>query len=88
VPLPISEKEHVTGPRRLQLRAHLPLSCGLVGESGQPVYWGLLPVSGHQAQAASNGTESTVSRISFLTVISNPGSLHPLTLSSRGIRQA
>jgi hypothetical protein len=38
-------------------------------------------LSGHQAQAASNGTESTVSRISCLTVISNPGSLHPSTLS-------
>jgi hypothetical protein len=44
-------------------------------------------LSGHQAQAASNGTESTVSRISFLTIISNPGSLHPVTLSSRSIRQ-
>src|SRR5262249_26858639 len=40
-----------------------------------------------QAHAASNGTERIVSRISFLTVTSNPGSLHPLTLRSRSIRQ-
>jgi DNA invertase Pin-like site-specific DNA recombinase len=36
-----------------------------------------------QAQAARKGTESTISRVSFLTLTANPGSLHPLTLSSR-----
>jgi hypothetical protein len=45
-------------------------------------------LSGHQEQAASNGTESTVSRISVLTVISNPVSLHPLTLSLSAQRRA
>jgi len=41
-----------------------------------------------RAQAARKGTESTIPRISFLTHTSNPGSLHPLALSSRTIRQA